>query len=133
MVGLLSSRLEVYGGTLFQLAFPLAVAFHFQRRSHLPGAGVGLVWLGENLHNVARYMADARVQELPLVGGGDHDWTEIFTRWGVLHLDTKIANLTHALGWLLMLLGVLWPFLFRHSGGEEDSPDLIERNRHHRQ
>lgn len=116
LVGLLSSRLEVYGGTLFQLAFPLAVTFHFQRQSHTAGAGVGLVWLGENLHNVARYMADARVHELPLVGGGDHDWTEIFLRWGVLHQDTKIANLTHALGWLLMLLGVLWPFLFRNQG-----------------
>jgi hypothetical protein len=118
LVGLFSDRLAVYGGTLFQLAFPLAVTFHFRRQSHLPGTGVGLVWLGENLHNVARYMADARVHELPLVGGGDHDWTEIFLRWGVLQLDTKIANLTHALGWLLMLLGVLWPFLFRNQAPE---------------
>ena len=34
LVGLLSERLMVYGGTLFQLAFPLAVAWHFHRRGH---------------------------------------------------------------------------------------------------
>lgn len=124
LVGLLSSRLEVYGGTLFQLAFPLAVTVHFLRQSHATGASVGLVWLGENLHNVARYMADARVQELPLVGGGNHDWTEIFSRWGVLHLETRIANLTHALGWLLMLGAVLWLFLRRVQSvnGEREWP-----------
>ncbi len=94
LTGILSSRLAVYGGTLFQLGFPVAVAVHFHRRGHAAGAAAGAVWLGENLLNVARYMADARVQELPLVGGGDHDWTEIFTRWHMLHLDTRMAGFT---------------------------------------
>jgi hypothetical protein len=67
-----------------------------------------LVWLGENLFNIARYMADARVQELPLVGSGDHDWTEIFGRWGILHLDGRIASLTRGCGVLLMAGAVLW-------------------------
>lgn len=115
LVGLFSARLEVYGGTLLQLAFPLVVSWHFGRRAKPAGCAVGLVWLGENLHNVARYMADARVQELPLVGGGDHDWTEIFLRWGVLQSDTRIANLTHALGWLLMFGAVVWLYRrYRH-------------------
>jgi hypothetical protein len=119
LIGLLSDRLETYGGTLFQLAFPLAVIVHFGRQSHAAGFTVGLVWLGENLHNVARYMADARLQLLPLVGGGDHDWTRIFTRWGVLHLDTKIASLTHGLGWLLMVGAVVWLFLRTKSKGSK--------------
>jgi hypothetical protein len=103
-----SSRAAVYGGTLFQLAFPVAVAVHFHRRSHAAGAAAGMVWLGESLLNVARYMADARVQELPLVGGGDHDWTEIFSRWHILHLDTRVAVLTRLVAVLLIAWAVWW-------------------------
>lgn len=110
IVGLLSGRLMVYGGTLFQLLFPALVAWHFRRRGEAVGLAFGLVWLGESLLNVARYMADARVQLLTLVGGGEHDWTEIFSRWGVLDADTRIAGFTAFLGWGLMLAAVVWMF-----------------------
>lgn len=108
LVGLFSERATVYGGTLFQLMFPLAAAWHFRRSKNAGGIAGSLVWLAENLFNVARYMADAREQELPLVGNGDHDWTEIFSRWGVLHLDGRIAGITRGLGILLMLGAILW-------------------------
>ena len=108
LVGLVSGHLSVYGGTLFQLLFPALVAVHFQRRGEPVGLAFGLVWLGENLLNVARYMADARSQLLPLVGGGEHDWTEIFSRWGVLESDTRIAGFTAFLGWSLMLGALAW-------------------------
>ena len=72
------------------------------------GAAAGAVWLGENLLNVARYMADARVQQLPLVGGGDHDWAEIFTRWHLINADTKVAGLTRILAVALMAWAVWW-------------------------
>jgi hypothetical protein len=55
------------------------------------GFAVAGAWLFENLLNIARYMADARAQILPLVGGGEHDWTNIFSRWDVLASDTLIA------------------------------------------
>ncbi len=110
IVGLLSGRLMVYGGTLFQLLFPALVAWHFRRRGEAVGLAFGLVWLGESLLNVARYMADARAQLLPLVGGGEHDWTEIFSRWGVLDADTRIAGFTAFLGWGLMLAALVWLF-----------------------
>lgn len=108
LTGIVSSRLAVYGGTLFQLAFPVAVAVHFYRRGHEAGAAAGAVWLGENLLNVARYMADARVQMLPLVGGGDHDWAEIFSRWHVLNQDTRIAGFTRFLAVLVMAGALAW-------------------------
>ncbi len=110
LVGLLSNRLMVYGGTLFQLLFPAMVAFHYLRRYEALGLAFGLVWLGESLLNVARYMADARAQVLPLVGGGEHDWTEIFFRWGVLDNDTRIAGFTAFLGWGLILATLIWLF-----------------------
>ncbi len=108
LVGILSSRLGVYGGTIFQLAFPLAAAWDFRRRGHAPGVAACGVWLGENLLNVARYMADARAGELPLVGGGDHDWLEIFTRWGLLAHDTRIAGLTRVLAVAVIAASLAW-------------------------
>lgn len=112
LVGIFSGHLAVYGGTLFQLLFPALVAWHFHRRGEAVGLAFGLVWLGESLLNVARYMADARAQLLPLVGGGEHDWTEILSRWGVLEADTRIAGFTAFLGWSLMLGALVW--LFKH-------------------
>lgn len=108
LVGLFSERLMVYGGTLFQLGFPLAVAWHFQRREHAVGVAVAVVWLGENGLNVARYMADARAQVLPLVGGGDHDWTEILSRWGWLAADTRLAGLLRLVSTLVTVAACVW-------------------------
>ncbi len=103
MVGLFSARAMVYGGTLFQLIFPLAAAWQFRRAGNATGCAAALVWLGENCFNVARYMADARAQELPLVGNGKHDWTEIFGRWGVLQLDGRIAGMMRGIGLVLIV------------------------------
>lgn len=108
LTGIFSNRLMVYGGTLFQLAFPAIVTVHFARRKEAVGCAMSIVWLGENLLNVARYMADARAQVLPLVGGGEHDWTEIFSRWGILHRDLAVAGCTRWLGYALMLGAVWW-------------------------
>lgn len=108
LVGMFIGRLTVYGGTLFQVLFPLLAAFQFRRQGHAPGWALALIWLGENLMNVGRYMADARAQVLPLVGGGEHDWTEIFSRWGVLHLDTRIGGFTRLVGLVLMIHALGW-------------------------
>ena len=110
VIGIFSNRLMVYGGTIFQLLFPLLTAIHFSREGDRPGTAAGAIWLGESLLNVARYMADARAQVLPLVGGGEHDWTEIFSRWGVLHLDGRIAGFTRLMAQLLILGAVAWLF-----------------------
>lgn len=108
IIGLFSNRLMVYGGTIFQLLFPVLVIVHFARERDAVGAAAGGVWLGENLLNIARYMADAREHVLPLVGGGEHDWTEIFSRWGVLSRDVRIAGFTRWLGYALMVGAVVW-------------------------
>lgn len=108
LCGLLSERLTVYGGTLFQLIFPLAIAFQFYRQRDTTSFAVATIWLGENLLNIGRYMADARAQILPLVGNGEHDWTEIFLRWGVLNSDVRIGGLTRFLGYVLMLGAAVW-------------------------
>jgi hypothetical protein len=110
--GSFSERLAVYGGTLGQLVFPLAATIGFWARREAASCAVSAIWFGENLFNIARYMADARAHQLPLVGGLDpglyHDWTEIFVRWGLLRQDLRIAGFVSFCGWIVILCAVGW-------------------------
>jgi hypothetical protein len=105
---LFGERFTVYGGTLGQLLFPLAAAASFWWRREALSCALSLAWLFENFWNIARYMADARAQALPLVGSGEHDWTEIFSRWGALPRDTAVAGFVTFLGWAGMVAVWAW-------------------------
>ncbi len=100
--------LAILGGTLMQLLVPLLVAGSFWWKRQAAGFAFGLFWCFQNFHNVARYMADAREGILPLVGGGEHDWAELFARWGCLHRDKAIAGAFAVVGWGGMLAVGLW-------------------------
>lgn len=116
LFGIFSERLTVYGGTLGQLVFPAVVLWHFWRRRESASAGVAALWLLENGLNIGRYMADARAQLLPLVGNGEHDWTEILGRWGMLQHDTLLAGLLRGscvLGMLLVLAVLVYAWHLR--------------------
>lgn len=106
--GLFHHRLGVYGGTLGQLTFPVVLAVSFWRKGEPLSFAASWIWFFENWLNIARYMADARALVLPLVGGGDHDWQEIFLRWHVLAHDTSIASITRTAGWLGMSAAAAW-------------------------
>ncbi|MBA3500804.1 MAG: hypothetical protein M4D80_10880 [Myxococcota bacterium] len=106
--GLFGDTASLYGGVLGQLTFPITVMiiFFFRREAH--GVAVGGIWAAQNLFNIARYMADARAGELPLVGGGEHDFEHIFTRWGALHRDVDIASYTRMIGWIGIVMALAW-------------------------
>jgi hypothetical protein len=108
IVGLLSRRLETYGGTIGQLTFPVLLAISFWRQREALPCAASVIWFFENFLNIARYMADARALELPLVGGGDHDWNTIFSRWNVLQYDLDLARIVNFCGWTGMTLALLW-------------------------
>lgn len=91
------------GGTLFQLIMPLLFVGYFWRRGDRWAASVVLVWVAQSLGNIATYAADARAQELPLVGGGEHDWAYMLGRAGLLAHDQGIAHGIRAAGVLLVL------------------------------
>lgn len=93
----------VAGGTLFQLIMPLLFVGYFWRRGDRWSASVVLVWVAQSLGNIATYAADARAQELPLVGGGEHDWANMLGRAGLLAHDQGIAHGIRATGILLVL------------------------------
>jgi hypothetical protein len=95
--------LAALGGTLLQLLLPLAFVAHFWRQRDRHAASVALWWVGQNSWNIARYIADARAQELPLVGGGEHDWAFLLGTWGRLARDQVIARDVRLLGWVLVI------------------------------
>jgi hypothetical protein len=101
--GLFGPTANLYGGTLGHLTFPAIAAATFAWRREPVGFAVTLAWLGENQFNIARYAADARAQELPLVGGGEHDWAHILTRWSALDADHTVARVFRLIGWALVL------------------------------
>ncbi|MGB1700228.1 MAG: hypothetical protein ACPHRO_09760, partial [Nannocystaceae bacterium] len=86
------------GGTLGQLFWPIACGIYFWRRSQRFSSAVMVLWLGQNMFNIARYMKDAVLTELPLVGGGMHDWNWLLSRYHLLHRAQLFGNLVYALG-----------------------------------
>ena len=109
------STVHYLGGTLGQLIVPGGLAVYFVLRQHQPlGAAFCCWWFGESLLNISIYMADARSLALPLVGGGDHDWNELFFRFGLLGESSvsRVSSVVHALGVLFMLIGMAWVLYF---------------------
>jgi hypothetical protein len=112
LAGLFSERLMVYGGTIGQLVFPCVAAAAFWTRRHPASFAAAVVWLADNLFNIATYLGDARAMQLPLVGGLDpqdaHDWHEILSRWGLLRWDTTLALALRLATGLLVLAICAW-------------------------
>lgn len=114
--------MAVAGGTLFQLIVPLAFVAHFVRAGDRHAATVPLWWFGQNLFNIARYVSDARAQELPLVGGGEHDWTWMLYELDVLHRDVEIGRAVHAAGIVVVLGSVVLGVLLARKPALADPP-----------
>jgi hypothetical protein len=92
-------HLHALGGSLLQVMIPLAFATHFFRRGQPFAGAVTLAWAGQNLCGVATYVADARAQALPLLGGENviHDWWYLLTEWRLLEYDLGIARVIRLL------------------------------------
>ena len=100
--------LALLGGTLLQFLVPLAFGAYFLRESDEHGASVALWWVGENCWCTAHYVRDAVAMELPLVGGGEHDWNTLLTRWDMLEAHARLADLLAATGVGAVALATLW-------------------------
>ena len=107
--------LTALGGSLMQLLIPLVCAATLLWKTRDPfGASIGTWWLGENLIDLAPYIADAQALELELLGGATgaevegHDWEAILTTLGLLQHDVTLGRLSHRLGLLVMLASLAW-------------------------
>ncbi len=113
MVG--GETLTILGGTLFQIIVPAVFTVALWRAGDRHGATVPFWWLGQNCWNISVYIRDARAQELPLVGGGEHDWAALLGQWSLMKREGEIANAVHLLGVLIYLAAIVggW-LLLRH-------------------
>ena len=93
--------LGMLGGTLMQLLTPAAFVIALWRSGDRHGATVPLWWLGQNCWNISVYIKDARTQELPLVGGGEHDWAFLLAEWEWLEKDQGIGGAVYLAGVIL--------------------------------
>jgi hypothetical protein len=96
------------GGTLMQLIVPLTFMGYFLYKRDQYAASVLLWWVGQNLWNISVYVKDARAMELPLVGGGVHDWRVILGELGHLPRDQEIGHAVYSVGVVCYLVSVIW-------------------------
>ena len=122
---LLGRFMSVLGGSLLQLAVPILLAVAFVRKANHFAAAVCAWWAGENLLDLAPYIADARRLELTLIGGRTgaevegHDWEYLLTEMGWLHLDQALGLAVHRAGLIVMFAALLWAavILWRQRAG----------------
>ena len=115
--------LMLLGGTLFQLIVPAAFVVALWRAGDRHGATVPLWWMGQNCWNISVYVRDARAQELPLLGGGEHDWAILLANWDRLNQDVALANAVHLVGVVLYLAAIVGGSLWlRQTSGERITP-----------
>jgi hypothetical protein len=109
--------LMALGGSLLQVMVPVACTVALLQRQDAFGAWVCGWWAGQNLIDLAPYIADARALQLVLLGGmtgaevEGHDWEFILQSLGWLHLDRRIALTAHIFGSLAMasaVAGAAW-------------------------
>ncbi len=102
LFGFFGDFIGIAGGTLLQLAAPIAAGWLFYRQRDFFAIAVALCWLGTNFFDVAAYAADARAGDLPLVGIGaadpEHDWFIMLAETDLLYQDERIGAFFKWLG-----------------------------------
>ena len=111
--------LTTLGGTLGQLIVPAAFVTALWRAGDRHGATVPLWWLAQNCWNISVYIKDARTQDLPLVGGGEHDWAMLLGQAGWLEHDQSLGGVVYLAGLVLYAASLVlgWIFLSTDPAG----------------
>jgi hypothetical protein len=124
----LGDPLVVLGGSLFQVLVPLVFVVYFLVRRDRFAASVVTAWFGASLGNVARYIGDARAQDLPLLGGENviHDWWYLLTEWDLLPQDLAIARWVRMASATAFVIALSGAVLFARPAAEQSptSPAL---------
>jgi len=117
--------MTIAGGSLFQVIVPAVFAFYFYYQQKPFSCALLLFLAGESLVNVSVYAADARLMQLPLLGGDDsiHDWNWMLDRLNLLASTREIAGAIRALGVLVILSATACSFLYARRTSEAESFD----------
>jgi hypothetical protein len=122
--GWMGHTIMILGGTLGELLVPMLCGLYFFWKREVSATAFCGFWFFENFLYIGVYMADARAQALPLVGGDEHDWATLFGQWGWLLQDRQIGAATRTLGWLGMVAAMLWLAFRAWRCRMDDQPQL---------
>jgi hypothetical protein len=106
--------MTVLGGSLLQCLIPLIATASFIRQEQPFSAAICGWWAGQNLVDLAPYIADARALRMVLLGGRTgaevegHDWEFILTELGATHLDRAIGMTTYAIDLAVMIASLIY-------------------------
>lgn len=117
--------LTVLNGTIFQIGFPLGVAYYYRRKLNFLAMWIGIYFAGFTMHNTAWYISTAHEGAiLPahksfLGVDAYHDFHYLLSALGVLEYDNAIAWIVRLIAYGLMLYSVWRLFLlaFNEEGG----------------
>ncbi len=101
---------SIAGGSLAQIAGPVAAGLVLARQRDWFGITVAAAWLASSLFGLAAYVGDARAMELPLVGlfqDPVHDWNWMLSHAGLLGWDHALAALLRGASHLLSVAAIL--------------------------
>lgn len=120
------NTMSILGGSLNQILIPIICFGYFYFREEKFSAGLLLFLVAQNLLNVARYIGDAVVMRLPLIGGESvvHDWNALFVKFGLLRQTAQIAGFIKLLGILVFMLAIY--FCVKYSFNKAESEGIIE-------
>ena len=130
ILGFMPEFIVALAGTLLQLVIPGLLAFYFHRHEKRFATQFCVMWLGQSLLNVSNYVADARARVLPLVGGGEHDWTYLLGKIGLLQRDVSIGKVLNVVALLIFALATAWPWICQWRANRRNA-HWIGRKHHH--
>jgi len=112
---LFGSFIYTLGGSLMQIIISFLFILYSYVNKKKFGLQLSLVFLGENLFNISKYAADARAQQLPLLGGNKvyHDWNFLLQKTNLLEYDQEVGYFFISLAVIAFLLAFLTPLLFK--------------------
>lgn len=106
--------LTVLGGSLSQMLVPVVLGAALFRGGDAFGASVCAWWAGQNLLDLAPYIADSRALQLVLLGGHTgaevegHDWEYLLTTLGWMQHDRTLGLAAHRIGLMVMAAALVW-------------------------
>ena len=106
--------MTVLGGSLLQFLIPVIAAIAFVRQHEPFSAAICAWWAGQNLVDLAPYIADARSLRLTLIGGRTgaevegHDWEFLLNTAGISHYAHPLGYFTHFIGIVIMIAALAY-------------------------
>jgi hypothetical protein len=109
--GFFGDFIQMAGGTLMQIIFPLFLAWYFYRNGYRTGVQIFIFWLGQNLINISVYAADANKMKLKLIGGR-HDWLYLLNKLGLLNSADEVGYIFYAIAILVFIISIILPIYY---------------------